>query len=113
MDNLKNELNIIRSKFADLHTIIISEKGQKGFNNAIHCYLCDKILGDDKVRDYCHISGKYRGATQNACNLKFRIYPYETKVPIVFHNLHGYDGHLIIYAIGQTQKNRGQINCIK
>ena len=45
------------------------------FNNATHCYICNGVLGDDddKVRDYCHIFGKYRGAAHNKCNLKFLI----------------------------------------
>ena len=27
------------------------------------CWICDKLfdVGDDKVRDHCHITGKYRG----------------------------------------------------
>ena len=31
-------------------------------------------------------------ATQNKCNLKLRI---PRKLPIIFHNLQGYDGHII------------------
>ena len=41
----------------------------------------------NKIRDHCHIMGKYRGA-----NSKLKI---STKLPIFFHNLQGYDGHLI------------------
>ena len=46
----------------------------------------------DKVRDHCHVTGKFRGAAHNKCNLKLRI---PRKLPIIFHNLQGYDGHII------------------
>jgi hypothetical protein len=48
------------------------------------------------------MTGKYRGAAYNACNLQLRKYPHKTKVPVVFHNLRGYDGHLLMQAIGKT-----------
>ena len=46
-----------------------------------------------KVRDHCHVTGKFRGAAHNKCNLKLRI---PKKLPIIFHNLQGYDGHIIL-----------------
>ena len=45
----------------------------RSFNNATTCHICTKTLGDDKVRDHCHIVGSYRGAAQNGCNLTYRI----------------------------------------
>ena len=45
------------------------------------------------MRDQCHIKGKYRGAAHNACNLKLRLNPKTTTIPVVFHNLRGYDSH--------------------
>ena len=53
--------------------------------------LQTKIFTKDKVRDHC--TGKYRGAPHKECNSKSRI---PRKIPIIFHNLEGYDGHLII-----------------
>ena len=46
----------------------------------------------DKVRDHYHITGIFRRAVHNKCNLKLRL---PTKLPVIFHNLHGYDGHII------------------
>ena len=45
-----------------------------------------------EIRNHWHITGKYRGAAHSQCNLKLRI---SRKLPIIFHNLEGYDGHLI------------------
>ena len=48
-------------------------------------------------------------AAHNSCNLKLRIYPDKVKVPVVFHNLRGYDSHLIMQALGGCEE---KINCI-
>ena len=56
-------------------------------------------LGDDKVRDRCHIVGNYRGSAHNECNVMHRISTSGWKLPVVIHNLKGHDGHLIVKAL--------------
>ena len=46
----------------------------------------------NKVRDRCHVTGRFRDVAHNKCNINLRI---PRKVPIIFHNLQGYDGHII------------------
>ena len=43
------------------------------YNNPQICWICNEELNTDKVRDHCHITGKFRGAAHNQCNLKFNI----------------------------------------
>ena len=62
------------------------------YNNSQICWICREELNIDKVRDHCHITGKFRGAAHNQCNLKLKI---PKKLSIIFHNLEGYSGHLI------------------
>lgn len=50
---------------------------------------------DIRVRDHDHVTGKYRGSAHKNCNLRFRL---SIKVPVIFHNLRGYDSHFINYA---------------
>ena len=50
-------------------------------------------VGDKKVRDHGHIRGKYGGAGHFNCNANLKLHK---KVPVIFHNLRGYDSHLII-----------------
>ena len=67
---------------------------EENHQNSQNCWICNqKIINNkDKVRDHCHITGKYRGPAHKECNSKLRI---PRKIPIIFHNLEGYDGHLI------------------
>ena len=65
------------------------------FWQTTHCHVCKKPFkeGEQRVRDYCHLSGRYRGAAHSRCNLKYRE---SYVIPVFFHNLSGYDAHFII-----------------
>ena len=54
-------------------------------------------LKDAKVRDHCHYTGLHRGPAHSLCNLRYKIPSY---IPVVFHNLSGYDAHLFIRELG-------------
>ena len=83
---------------------------QKSFDKAETCYICKKELltdnGVDKVRDHCHFTGQYRGAAHNSCNLQCRK---PMILPVIFHNLQGYDAHLFIKQLSTIP---GELNCI-
>ena len=66
------------------------------YNNSLICWICNEELNTDKVRDNCHITDEFRGAAHNQCNLKFKI---PKKLPIIFHKLEGYDGHIIFIEL--------------
>ena len=77
------------------------------FEKAKECHICNKqyTSEDIRVRDHCHITGKYRGSAHQDCNLKLTINPEKIKIPVIFHNLKGYDSHLIMQEIGAIVKN--------
>ena len=62
------------------------------------------------VRDHCHITGKFRGSAHQECNLKLRIKPEDIKIPVIFHNLRGYDSHFIMQQIGEIAKKHAYTN---
>ncbi|KYN23130.1 hypothetical protein ALC57_04454, partial [Trachymyrmex cornetzi] len=68
------------------------------FNSASHCHVCEKSFAKDdtRVRDYCHLTGRYRGPAHSNCNLNYKD---SRCIPVVFHNLSGYDAHFIIKEI--------------
>ena len=53
---------------------------------------------DVKVRDHCHITGKYRGSAHRDCNIHLKL---NQKIPIVFHHLKNYNSHLIMQELGK------------
>ena len=79
------------------------------FRTAETWRVCDKPLKSDSVRDHCHITGEYRRAAHNGRNLKLRLNPKTTSIPVVFHNLGGYDSHLLMQAISKVE---GRVSCI-
>ena len=63
----------------------------------------------DAVKDHCHITGRYRGAAHNDCNVKLRINPETAPIPVVFHSLRGYDAHHLMQEMSQLDK---EVKCI-
>ena len=84
----------------------MTEENEQEFKKATTCHICDKKYTekDTRVRDHCHITGKFRGSAHQECNLKLRINPKEIKIPVIFHNLKGYDSHFIMQEIGKIVK---------
>ena len=108
---IDQQLVRINDVFAIKAERIVTDEYQEKFDNADKCWICDKPLEEDKVWDHCHITGKFRGASHNNCNLKLQISPWKTPVPIVFHNFRGYDSHLICESVGRSV-NAKQITVI-
>ena len=77
------------------------------FKKADECHICNNKYTDEdiRVRDHCHITGKYRGSAHQEYNLKLRVNPEEVKIPVIFHNLRGYDSHFIMQEIGAIVKD--------
>ena len=80
--------------------LIMSAEAEERFQLTNSCWICDKLfdVGDDKVRDHCHITRKYRDKAHWSCNINLKL---SRKVPVIFHNLRGYDSHLILKEIGK------------
>ncbi|GBC41398.2 uncharacterized protein LOC110455379 [Rhizophagus irregularis DAOM 181602=DAOM 197198] len=60
-----------------------------------------KPNGNDAVNN--PRASKYRGAAHRGCNLDLSIKPREMHIPVIFHNLSGYDGHIIMQGIGAME----------
>ena len=73
--------------------LIMSEEEEQ-FQSSNTCWICEKLIDDDdeKVRDHCHVTGKFRDAAHWNCNIDLQL---TKKVPIIFQNLRDYDSHLI------------------
>ena len=76
----------------------MTKKHNEDFENCTKCWMCDNVDGDIKVRDHCHITGKYRYSAHRDCNIILKLNP---KSPVIFHKLKNYDSYLIMQELGK------------
>ena len=76
----------------------MTEKEEEQFQSSNTCWICENLIEDDneKVRDHCHITGKFRDAAHWSCNINLQL---TKKGPAIFHNLRGYGSHLVFYEL--------------
>ena len=81
--------------------LIMSEEEEYLFQQSSSCWICGKLIdnNDEKVRDHCHVTGKFRGAAHWDYNINFQL----TKgIPVIFHNLEGCDSHLVFSVLHKS-----------
>ena len=103
-------LEIIANSYFETNLELeITPQEEESLQQSKVCWLCEQALRDipladgtegalHKVRDNDHLTGMYRGAAHNRCNLNCK----ETSssfVPIFFHNFSGYDCHIIFQEL--------------
>ena len=85
--------------------IIMTKKNEQGYRNINICRFCEEDIVSDKVRDHCHLTGKYRGPAHNTCNInvtrKRSIF-----IPFVFHNFIKYDCHLFFKKLVDMKNDK-------
>lgn len=79
--------------------MIFDENDAKKHAEAEVCHICNNLIVFDKVRDHCHLTGRYRGAAHQHCNLQYSL---PKLIPVFFHNLAGYDCHLFIKELAES-----------
>ena len=75
-NHIKEEAKRLYHMFSQrpLESLMPEQRGE--FNIRVtKCDICLKHFGpwDDKVRDHCHYTWKYRGATHQKCKLRYVI----------------------------------------
>ena len=80
--------------------LVVTKEDSEDFVNSIKCwgYDHDYVDNDVKVRDHCHITGKYRVSTRRDCNNNVKL---NYKISGVFQILKNYDSHLIMQELGK------------
>ncbi|KAK3083783.1 hypothetical protein FSP39_003181 [Pinctada imbricata] len=94
----------------------LSKEDEISFHKAYDCHICEMPLGADRVRDHDHLSGKYRGAAHNHCNLQYQFKKGKKGVrsnffiPVIAHNCRNYDLHHMMSAVGKYKDKK--LSCI-
>ena len=113
-ESMEKEIDLIYKVFDDPKPIIIDDTVYDAQEQAVTCWACEKEMGEDRVMHHDHLTGKFIGMCHNTCNLKMRLRKFHTKLPVAFHNLRGYDSHLLLAALGDCTKFKHfkRISCI-
>ena len=78
----------VMQKHFNKNLVMTAEENEE-FERSNICWIYGGLIdSDDKVRDHCHITGKYRGSAHWSCNINLKI---NKNVPVIFHYLRGYD----------------------
>ena len=79
--------------------LIMSEEEEQ-FQSSNTCWICEKLIDndDEKVRDHFHVTSKFRGAANWGCNINLQL---TKKVPVIFHNMRGFDSHSIFCELNK------------
>lgn len=97
--------------------IKLTNEEEKRYETQENCDVCSKKLKGDRVRDHDHITGKFRSVLHSNCNIRLnngekKSLLQESKfIPVIFHNLKGYDSHHIMTKLGKYSKDK-RISCI-
>lgn len=112
MNELTNIANKVYDIFEEKKAMrSLTEGEDKMFKETPICHICKKAFNqsDVRVKDHCHMTGLYRGAAHQSCNLQYQI---SRTIPVVMHNLSGYDSHLLIRKLSNEQQIPGEITII-
>ena len=88
--------------------MVMTQEDKRDFYRAKCCHICKGEFGehgDAMVRDHDHRTGSYRGAAHSKCNINYFTNRY---LPVIFHNLKGYDSHHIIREAHRINQDIGQ-----
>ncbi|KAK3107749.1 hypothetical protein FSP39_021357 [Pinctada imbricata] len=105
LNKLLQESDAIMNRLKHIEPMHESPEIEREFKSATHCHICKKAFDASsvKVRNHNHINGKFLGLAHRDCNLQ---YQQVTFIPVVLHNLRGFDGHLIMQHLGKYKSEK-------
>ena len=89
--------------------LVMSEEEEHLFQQSNTCWIYKKFIDNDeeKVRDHCHVTGKFRSAAHWDCNTILQL---TKKFPVIFHNLRGYYSHFIFSELDKFDVKISEIS---
>ena len=78
----------------------MAKANNEDFKNSTKYWIIDNtyVDGDVKVRDHCHITGKYRRSTHRNCNINVKL---NHVIKLRISQRKNYDSHLIMQEVGK------------
>ena len=86
--------------------IIMTEKDEEDYRDNNICRFCEKNIESDryKVRDHCHLTGKYRSPAHSKCNINV-TQKQSNFIPFIFHNFKNYDCHMFFKKLVDKKRD--------
>ena len=114
MENILEEVEYCK-KMVKKHfnkNLKMTDEDMDDFNRSNKCYICNEkyVEGVKPIKDHYRITGNYLGSAHDACCSKLRMNPDKIRIPVIFHNLRGYDSHLIMQQIGKIAKDKSYVD---
>ena len=91
--------------------IIMTEEDEEDYKNNNNCRFCEGEILSDKVRDHCHLTGKYRCPAHNICNLTVSQQKSNIILFIV-HNFSNYDCHMFFKRLVDLKNEKVKFDII-
>ena len=91
--------------------IIMTQEDENDYRNDNVCRFCEKEKLSDKVRDHCHLTGKYRGPAHNTCNINVSQQQINF-IPFIFHNFSKYDCHMFFKKLVDMKNDKVKFDII-
>jgi hypothetical protein len=124
----------LRSEAANVDEVYKNDDGEivdplvkKALRDATKCRFCQMPLpspdvdpedlketgrfSDRRVADHDHITGEFRGVAHDRCNRQASALK-RFRVPVLFHNLKGYDGYHVIHALARLDGAKKRLKVI-
>ena len=90
---------------------IMTEQDEEDYRNNNICRFCEKEILSDKVRDHCHLTGKYRGPAHSICNIII-TQDQSNFIPFIFHNFSNYDSRMLFKKLVDKKKDKVKFDII-
>ena len=91
--------------------IIMTDDDEEEYRNDNVCRFWEKIMESDKVRDHCHLTGRYRGPAHSKCNINV-TQDQSNFIPFIFHNFSNYDCHMFFKKLVDKKKDKVDFDII-
>ena len=91
--------------------IIMIEENDEAYRNDNICRFCETENIDNKVRDHCHLTGKYRGPAHSQCNINVTLIQ-SNFTAFKFQNFSNYDCHMFFKKLVDKKNDRVKFDII-
>ena len=106
---LENKMNFYFKNIKN--DIIMTQENEEHFRDKSICWFCEQEILNNKVRDHCHLTSKYRGPAHYKCNINVKQ-KQSNFIPFALHHSSNYDCHLFFKTLIDRKPDSVCLNVI-